>query len=78
MVLYELLEYLVLIVAMTQWLLQVVAHVMPTPHVVVAFAAFLERFVEDPPTTVDFLVLVQQSFLSSTATPRKYIDILER
>ena len=56
---------------MTQWLLQVVAHVMPTPHVVVAFAAFLERFVEDPPTTVDFLVLVLQTYLSSTANFEK-------
>ena len=62
---------------MTQWLLQVVAHVMPTPHVVVAFATFLERFVEDPPTTVDFLVLMLQIFLSSIVAPRKQIGIFE-
>ena len=66
------------VVAMTQWLLQVVAHVTPTPRGVVVFAAFLERFVEDPPTTIDFLVLVLQTFLSSTAAPRKQIGILKR
>ena len=65
------------IVAMIQWFLQVVAHVTPTPRVVVAFAAFLERFVEDPPTTIDFLVLVLQTFLSSTIASRKLIGILE-
>ena len=63
---------------MTQWLLQVVAHVKPTLLVVAAFAASLERFVEDPPTTVDFLVLVLQTFISSTVAPRRQIDILER
>ena len=63
---------------MTQWLRQVVAQIMPTPRVVVAFATFLENFFEDPITTIDFLVLVLQTFLSSTATPRKHIGIVER
>ena len=65
------------IVAMTQWFIQVVAHVTPTPRVV-AFFASLERFVEDPPTTVDFLVLVLETFPSSIAAPRRQISILER
>ena len=64
--------------AMTQWLLQFIAHVTPILRVVVAFAASLERFVEDPPTTVDFLVLLLQTFLSSTTAPRRQIGILER
>ena len=42
--------------------LQVVAHVTPTLRVI-TFVAPLERFVEDPPTTIDFLVLVLQTFL---------------
>ena len=48
------------------------------PHVVVASATFLRRFVEEPPTTVDFLVPKQGTSLSSIAAPRKRIDILER
>ena len=59
-------------------MLQVVAHVMPTPHGVVVFATFLERFVEDIPTTDDFLYLVLQTFLSSIAPLRKQIGSLER
>ena len=51
---------------------------MPTLRVVVAFAASLERFVEDSPTTVDFPVLLLQTFLSSTTAPRGQIGILER
>ena len=50
--------------------LQVVAHVTPTLRVI-TFVAPLERFVEDPPTTVDFLVLVLQTYLSSTANFEK-------
>ena len=68
---------MVYVVAMTQWLLQVVAHVKPIVRVVATFAASLERYVEDPPIIVDFLVLVLQNFLSSTATPRRQIGILE-
>ena len=55
-VLYESLAYSILVVASLLWLLRVVAHITLTPHVVVAFAAFLRRFAEDPPTIVDFLV----------------------
>ena len=47
-------------------------------YVKVAFATFLRRFVEDPPTTVDFLVPKQGTSLSSIPTLRKRIDILER
>ena len=55
-----------------------VARVTLVPHVVVAFAAFLRKFAEDPPTTVDFLVPKQGTSLSSHAAPRKRIDILQR
>ena len=77
-VLYESLAYRVLVVGSLRWLLRVVARVTQVPHVVVAFAAFLRRFVEDPPTTVAFLVPKQGTSLSSITTPRKRIDILER
>ena len=40
--------------------------------------AFLRRFVEDPPTAIDFLVPMRETSLSSFATSRKRIDILER
>ena len=56
---------------MTQWLLQVVAHITPTPRIVVAFAGCLESFVEDPITTIDFHFLVLQTFLLSSTPPRK-------
>ena len=59
-------------------LLRVVIHVQLVPHVVVAFATFLRRLVEDPPTTVDFLVPKQGTSLSRILAPRKRIDILER
>ena len=59
------LAYWVLVVASLQWLLQVVARITLVPHVVVASAAFLRRFVEDPLTTVDFLVQKQGPSLSS-------------
>ena len=66
-----------LVVASLRWLLRVVARVTQVPHVV-AFAAFLRRFVEDPPATVDFLVPKQGTSLSSIETLRKHIDIPER
>ena len=53
------------------------ADVTLVPHVV-AYAAFLRRFVEDPPTTIDFVVPKQGTSLSSIPTPKKRIDILER
>ena len=77
-VLYESLAYSVLVVTSLLWLLRVVAHVTLAPHVVVAFSAFLRRFAEDPPTTVDFLVPKQGTSLSSQAAPRRQIDILQR
>ena len=53
--LYDILGDLLLVVAMLRWLLQVSVHVVltphvasATPHVVVVFAVFLERFVADP------------------------------
>mgnify|MGYP000532980605 CR=1 FL=1 len=49
-----------------------------TPHVVVAFAIFLEQFVEDPLTIVSFLVPRQQMFLLDPVARRKRIDILGR
>ena len=55
--------YSVLVVTLLLWLLQVVARVTLVPHVVVAFANFLRRFVEDPPKTVDFLVPKQGTSL---------------
>ena len=51
-------------------MLRVVARIKLALHVV-AFAAFLRRFVEDPPTIVDFLVLKQGTSLSSIPV-RKY------
>ena len=62
---------------MTQWLLQVVAHVTLILPVVATFVASLERLVEDPPTIVVFFVLVLQTILSSTTTPKRKIGILE-
>ena len=77
-VLYESLVYSVLVVASLLWLLQVVVCVTLVPHVVVAFAAFLRRFAEDPPTTIDFLVPKQGTSLSSLAARRIRIDIHQR
>ena len=59
-VLNESLVYWILVVASLLWWLRVVARVALVPHVVVAFAAFLRRFAEDPPTTVAFLVPKQK------------------
>ena len=59
--LYEILGDLILVVGTLRWLLRVVVHETLTPHVV-AFAIFLERFVEDPLTIVGFLVPRQQIF----------------
>ena len=42
------------------------------------FAAFLRRFVEDPPTTVDFLVPKQGTSLASLAAPRKQCRVITR
>ena len=75
---YDSLAYWVLVVSSLLWLLQVVARVKLAPHAVVAFATFLRRFVEDPPTIVDFLVLKQGTSLLSILAPRIRIDILER
>ena len=76
-VLYESLAYSVLVVTSLLWFLRVVACVTLVPHVVVAFATFLRRFAEDPPTTDDFLVPKQGTSLSSLVAPRKRIDILQ-
>ena len=67
-----------LVVALLRWLLRVVARVTQVPHVVVAFAAFLRRFAEDPPATVGFLVPKHGTSPSSIEIPRKQSDILQR
>mgnify|MGYP006925732124 CR=1 FL=1 len=48
-----------------------------TQTLCVVVASSLERFVEDPPTAMNFLVLVLQTFLSSTVALRRQIGILE-
>ena len=58
-------------------MLRAIACVTLVPHVVVASAASLRRFVEVPPTIVDFLDPMRETSLSSIATPRKRIVILE-
>ena len=58
-------------------LLRVVPRVTLVPHVVV-FATILRRFVEDPPTIVDFVVPKQGTSLSSIPALKKRFDILER
>ena len=66
------------VVASPRWLLRVVARVTQVPHVFVAYAAFLRRFVEDPPATVGFLVPKHEISLSNIEIPKKRIDILQR
>ena len=82
---YEILGDLILVVSTLRWFLRVTVHVTltphvasATPHVVVVFAVFLERFVVDPLTIVSFLVPRQQMFLVDLVARRKRFDILGR